>query len=71
MGSVTLGTAGGGEFKILDGDREGVFSIDANSGALTAVGKLDREVRDSYNLRVAFFSEERQVGVRITEPHTG
>ena len=62
MGSVTLGTAGGGEFKILDGDREGIFSIDAHSGALTAVGKLDREVRDSYDLKVAYFSEERRSG---------
>ena len=60
VGSVTLGTAGGGEFKILDGDRDGVFSIDAVSGAVTAVGKLDREVRDSYRLKVAYFSEERE-----------
>ena len=64
VGSVTLGTAGGGEFKILDGDRNGIFSIDAHSGAITAVGKLDREVRSSYNLKVAHFSGERRSGGR-------
>ncbi len=58
VGQVTLGTAGGGEFKILDGDPNEAFAIDAHSGLLSAVGKLDRETQSSYDLTVAYFADE-------------